>query len=262
MTDVPYTHGHHDSVLRSHRWRTAANSAAYLLPRPRARDWPCSTWAAGRAPSPAIWPGGWLRAGWWDRCLQVVIEEARAVAGDGDRRRSPSRWVTCSTCASTTTPSTSSTPTRCSSTWGTRWPLSPRCGGCAGPGGVVAVRDSDYPGIRFFPDEPELDRAIAAYGAADPGQRCQLGRRSPTAALGQPGRLRLGGPLGLDLVLRHLRGPGLVGGPVGRPVHPVGSRPTSWWTRHRRREDLRRSPPPGGAGPHPPTVGSPCFTAR
>lgn len=35
MTDTPaprYTHGHHDSVLRSHRWRTAANSCAYLLP--------------------------------------------------------------------------------------------------------------------------------------------------------------------------------------------------------------------------------------
>ena len=27
-----YTHGHHESVLRSHRWRTAENSAAYLLP--------------------------------------------------------------------------------------------------------------------------------------------------------------------------------------------------------------------------------------
>ena len=27
-----YTHGHHESVLRSHKWRTAANSAAYLLP--------------------------------------------------------------------------------------------------------------------------------------------------------------------------------------------------------------------------------------
>jgi ubiquinone/menaquinone biosynthesis C-methylase UbiE len=27
-----YTHGHHEAVLRSHRWRTAANSAAYLLP--------------------------------------------------------------------------------------------------------------------------------------------------------------------------------------------------------------------------------------
>jgi SAM-dependent methyltransferase len=27
-----YLHGHHDSVLRSHRWRTVENSAAYLLP--------------------------------------------------------------------------------------------------------------------------------------------------------------------------------------------------------------------------------------
>jgi ubiquinone/menaquinone biosynthesis C-methylase UbiE len=30
--DDIYTHGHHESVLRSHRWRTAENSAAYLLP--------------------------------------------------------------------------------------------------------------------------------------------------------------------------------------------------------------------------------------
>ena len=42
MTDSPprpetapreqYTHGHHESVLRSHTWRTVLNSAAYLLP--------------------------------------------------------------------------------------------------------------------------------------------------------------------------------------------------------------------------------------
>ncbi len=30
MPDI-YTHGHHESVLRSHRWRTAENSAGYLL---------------------------------------------------------------------------------------------------------------------------------------------------------------------------------------------------------------------------------------
>ena len=30
MGDV-YSHGHHESVLRSHRWRTAENSAGYLL---------------------------------------------------------------------------------------------------------------------------------------------------------------------------------------------------------------------------------------
>ncbi len=30
-----YTHGHHESVLRSHRWRTVENSAAYLIPHLR-----------------------------------------------------------------------------------------------------------------------------------------------------------------------------------------------------------------------------------
>src|SRR3954468_7278503 len=30
---MPYTHGHHESVLRSHKWRTVDNSAAYLAPR-------------------------------------------------------------------------------------------------------------------------------------------------------------------------------------------------------------------------------------
>jgi SAM-dependent methyltransferase len=35
MSEPAYTHGHHESVLRSHRWRTAENSAAYLLPHLR-----------------------------------------------------------------------------------------------------------------------------------------------------------------------------------------------------------------------------------
>jgi ubiquinone/menaquinone biosynthesis C-methylase UbiE len=32
MSQDVYTHGHHESVLRSHTWRTAENSAGYLLP--------------------------------------------------------------------------------------------------------------------------------------------------------------------------------------------------------------------------------------
>ena len=32
MTPTQYTHGHTESVLRSHRWRTAENSCGYLLP--------------------------------------------------------------------------------------------------------------------------------------------------------------------------------------------------------------------------------------
>jgi ubiquinone/menaquinone biosynthesis C-methylase UbiE len=35
MRPPTYTHGHHESVLRSHRWRTAENSAAYLIPHLR-----------------------------------------------------------------------------------------------------------------------------------------------------------------------------------------------------------------------------------
>src|SRR4051794_26422655 len=31
-TPMTYTHGHHESVLRSHKWRTVDNSAAYLAP--------------------------------------------------------------------------------------------------------------------------------------------------------------------------------------------------------------------------------------
>ncbi len=31
-TDDTYTHGHHESVLRSHSWRTAENSVGYVLP--------------------------------------------------------------------------------------------------------------------------------------------------------------------------------------------------------------------------------------
>jgi ubiquinone/menaquinone biosynthesis C-methylase UbiE len=34
VNDV-YTHGHHETVLRSHTWRTAENSAGYLLPHLR-----------------------------------------------------------------------------------------------------------------------------------------------------------------------------------------------------------------------------------
>src|SRR5215218_9750469 len=31
-TAEAYTHGHHESVLRTHSWRTVDNSAAYLAP--------------------------------------------------------------------------------------------------------------------------------------------------------------------------------------------------------------------------------------
>ena len=91
------------------------------------------------------------------------------------------------------------------------------------PGGLVAARDGDYPGFRYFPDDPDLARAIAAYGELTRrnGANWDAGRR--LLSLGPRGRVHRGDPVRLDLVLRHPGRPGLVGRPVGRPVHRVGA---------------------------------------
>ena len=59
-----YTHGHHESVLRSHRWRTAENSAAYLLPHLAPGPRPARRRLRARAPSRSTSPRGSRRAGW------------------------------------------------------------------------------------------------------------------------------------------------------------------------------------------------------
>ena len=77
-----YTHGHHDSVLRSHRWRTAENSAAYLLPHLRAGlsvlDVGCGpgtiTVDLARTVAPGVVTGIDTSA--------KVLEQARAYAAD------------------------------------------------------------------------------------------------------------------------------------------------------------------------------------
>jgi hypothetical protein len=50
-----YTHGHHESVLRSHKWRTVDNSAAYLAPRITCGS---SVLDVGRVRSRLIWAAG------------------------------------------------------------------------------------------------------------------------------------------------------------------------------------------------------------
>ena len=62
MSTPRYTHGHPESVLRSHRWRTAENSCGYLLPHLRPASG-CSTSAPDPARSPPTSPSGWPRAG-------------------------------------------------------------------------------------------------------------------------------------------------------------------------------------------------------
>jgi ubiquinone/menaquinone biosynthesis C-methylase UbiE len=92
-TDV-YTHGHHESVLRSHSWRTAANSAGYLLdrlsPGMRLLDLGCGPGTITLDLAPLVAPGSVLGV---DRDAGVLesaeqerekrgVENARFTTGD------------------------------------------------------------------------------------------------------------------------------------------------------------------------------------
>ena len=230
------------------------------------RAWPCSTWAADRAPSPATWPGR-VAPG------RVVGIDASAVVhrggpGPGRRRgrpdRSPSRWATSSTSASPTAPSTWSTPTRCSSTWATRWPRWPRCVGSAAPGVSWPSGTATTGHSRYFPDDPELDRAIAAYGRADPGQRGQLGRRPPAAGAGPTGRVHRGGvPSASVWCFATPEDRDWWGDLWADRFTAVRSSPSQLLAHGiATAEDLTRSARAGDGGRRRPTAGSPCSTAR
>jgi ubiquinone/menaquinone biosynthesis C-methylase UbiE len=83
MGDV-YTHGHHETVLRSHRWRTAENSAAHLLPHltagDRLLDVGCGPGTITLDLAARVAPGEVLGI---DSAEDVVAEAAQAAADAG-----------------------------------------------------------------------------------------------------------------------------------------------------------------------------------
>ena len=87
----------------------------------------------------------------------------------------------------------------------------------------MAARDADYPTFTFAPAEPDIDRAIAAYGELTRREPGPLGRRPAAAGPGPRRRVHRGRAVGLGVVLRHAGRAGLVGRPVGRPVRTPGS---------------------------------------
>jgi ubiquinone/menaquinone biosynthesis C-methylase UbiE len=79
-----YTHGHQEAVLRSHRWRTAENSAAYLLPhlRPGMRllDVGCGPGTLTAELAARVAPGEVVAV---DVSAEVIAEAERHARGAG-----------------------------------------------------------------------------------------------------------------------------------------------------------------------------------
>ncbi len=179
MAEAVYTHGHHDSVLRSHQRRTAANSAGYLLdhlrPRLNLLDLGCGPGTITADLAELVAPG------------RVTAVDAAPAALDEARRLADSRGVTNIDFAVADAYATGFTdgafdvvhahqilqhladPVRA---------LREMRRICT-PGGIVAARDGDYGAFTWYPAVPELDEWLALYervarangGEPDAGRR-------------------------------------------------------------------------------------------
>ncbi|MFF4101624.1 methyltransferase domain-containing protein [Streptomyces sp. NPDC001903] len=176
-----YTHGHHESVLRSHRWRTAANSAAYLIgelrPGMSVLDVGCGPGTITADLAELVAPGGRVTA--VDAAGDVLKQAAEYAAGRG-----LADAVTFATADvhALDFPDDSfdvvhahqvlqhvGDPVRA---------LREMRRVCR-PGGIVAARDADYAAMTWHPAEPGLDEWLELYrrvarangGEPDAGRR-------------------------------------------------------------------------------------------
>jgi ubiquinone/menaquinone biosynthesis C-methylase UbiE len=178
MADSSYTHGHSEAVLRSHRWRTAENSAAYLLPH-LAPGQRLLDVGAGPATLTAdlatrVAPGTvavveidepaveLARAGLAERGIEadVRVGDVHALPyADGSFDVVHAHQVLQHV----------SDPVQA---------LREMRRVCA-PGGLVAARDSDYAAFTWFPAEPLLDTWLSTYRdvARSSGGEPDAGRR-------------------------------------------------------------------------------------
>jgi ubiquinone/menaquinone biosynthesis C-methylase UbiE len=158
-----YTHGHHESVLRSHTWRTAENSAAYLLSHVVAGmdmlDVGCGPGTITIDLAKRVAPGqvvgldasesvleGAARTAVEASCTNVTFQTgdiARLPFEDGSFDIVHAHQVL----QHLTDPVAALCEMR----------------RVCRPGGIVAARDADYAAMTWFPEDPVLTRALDLY---------------------------------------------------------------------------------------------------
>lgn len=176
MTSTPrdtYTHGHHESVLRSHQWRTAANSAAYLLPHlapgMRVLDIGCGPGTITLDLAAAV-PGARVLG------VDVVAEPLEAARSNAAGRGDTTTEFAVGDVYALDLPDEAfdvvhahqvlqhlSDPVAA---------LGEMRRVCA-PGGLVAARDADYAAMVWYPADPRLDRWLEVYQAVARGNRAE-----------------------------------------------------------------------------------------
>ncbi|GJE84769.1 UbiE family methyltransferase [Phanerochaete sordida] len=166
-----YIHGSHESVLRSHKWRTVANSAAYLIPhlKPglKVLDVGCGPGTISVDIASYV-PGGHVTGLEYD---PAIVEHARAHAAErgaadvafvqGDAHALPFADSTFDVVHAHQVLQHIAEPVRALR----------EMRRVARPGGVVAAREADWAAFTWFPDTPGLgewhalaQRVNRAYG--------------------------------------------------------------------------------------------------
>ncbi|MER7044764.1 methyltransferase domain-containing protein [Streptomyces jumonjinensis] len=174
-----YTHGHHESVLRSHTWRTAANSAGYLIgeltPETRILDVGCGPGTI-TADLAALVPRGHVTG--VDREPGIVAQAREYAAGRGlshtdfavaDVNELDFADDSFDVVHAHQVLQHLGDPVQA---------LREMRRVCR-PGGIVAVRDADYDAFVWFPGSPVLDEWLQLYrrvarasgGEPDAGRR-------------------------------------------------------------------------------------------
>jgi ubiquinone/menaquinone biosynthesis C-methylase UbiE len=179
--DDTYTHGHHESVLRSHEWRTAENSAAYLLPELvpglDLLDVGCGPGTITRDLAARVAPGRVLGI---DRAPEVIAQATSLLDGSA-----PAKLT-----FSTGDVYALDIDTASFDVVHAHQVLQHLTDPVAAlrelhrvlrAGGLLAVRDSDYAGFVWAPRLPELDRWNALYHevTARNGAEADAGRFLP-----------------------------------------------------------------------------------